>query len=132
MPLRKRHTRTRLQVALERDGTALVGEFDDDIDGPWTVPCGVMPSSGVVLLKPSGDVRCQARVVPRRTLPVLENVDIELGHAVEVSNAPASPEGASNRRSDMARHSDRKLGLSKCNGPKREAETGMSTFARWN
>jgi hypothetical protein len=48
VPLGKGNTRPGLQVALESDGTTLVGEFEDEIDPPRTVLGGVDASTCVV------------------------------------------------------------------------------------
>ena len=48
MPICERNNRPRFQIALKGDRATLVGELNDDVDGPRTVP---------------GSVRIVARVV---------------------------------------------------------------------
>jgi hypothetical protein len=49
MPIRERNTRPGFQIALKGNGAPLVGEFNDDIDGPRPVLGRVSTAACVVL-----------------------------------------------------------------------------------
>jgi hypothetical protein len=52
MPLRECHTGAALEILLERNGSTLIGELNDDVDDPWPVLRRVWAPSGIVRIKP--------------------------------------------------------------------------------
>jgi hypothetical protein len=77
MALRERHSRSGLQVLLERKGASLVGELYDDVEEPGSVPGGAVATVAVVLGEASSHIRREAGVVLRGIVAVPENVDVE-------------------------------------------------------
>jgi len=59
----ERHTRTRLQIALKRYRTALIGELHDDIDDPWPARGRVWALSGIVCVETGAPIAGYAGVV---------------------------------------------------------------------
>jgi hypothetical protein len=49
MPIGERNARPGFQIALKGNGAPLIGEFNDDVDGPRTILGCVGTTSGVVL-----------------------------------------------------------------------------------
>jgi hypothetical protein len=93
MALCERRAGTRLEVTLKRKCAPLVGEFDDDVDVPWTTVRGMSASSFVMTFQPGGDIiRRHASVVPARLGFVPQNVNEALGsgHRSSACNAIAA------------------------------------------
>jgi len=80
MPLGEGNARSGLQIALQRDCTALIGKLDHKVDAPWRVLRRMDASAGVVDGEPLQDVGRDAGVVLRRAPVVLEDINESLRH----------------------------------------------------
>ena len=88
MPHRKCDTRPGFQIALKRDRTPLLGEFDDYFNGPWTVFGGVR-TAVIVFGHAFRNVGSETCVLPRRNRGILEQVYKSFRHSCAESNNAA-------------------------------------------
>jgi hypothetical protein len=78
VPLGKRPAGAGLQIALEADGSLLVGEFDDDVKLPGAPSGCVRAPAGVVMEQPRPHVRRETNVEVRLCIGTLENINESL------------------------------------------------------
>ena len=75
VPIRERPPGSRLQVFLQRDGSPLVSEHDDNVDPPRPSVSCMRALSVILLSEPACGIRCHAGVVPVRMRLAVEDID---------------------------------------------------------
>ncbi len=80
MTLRERTTRTGLEITLECKRARLVGEFDQNINLPWTSIGGVLALARVMCLEAKSSITGDASVVSRSIGQAPKQVDAALGN----------------------------------------------------
>ena len=88
----ERHPRARLQIALKRYRTALIGELHNDIDDPWPARSRVWALSGIVCVETGAPIAGYAGVVTGSIRDATEHVHraFRICHGSHACNADSN------------------------------------------